>query len=186
MNKILLAIKHDLKVAMKTEIELRKEGAISGTKFDNAVAHKTVSRAIISMIPELRKKPHDTTVDDIYKLLKKYASNERERQLYIQKHIIESDVKGITPSDLKKLVKTKIQELGYSIDTLNIIIAESYLPIGVTEEEIKKFIEENIDLSQFKNKMQAMKPIMEHFKGGDGNIVKRILLTGDFPNESKT
>lgn len=55
-------------------------------------------------------------------------------------------------------------------------IVESYLPQMVTEDDIKSFITNNIDLSTFKNKMQAMKPIMQHFGStADGNIVKSIL-----------
>jgi hypothetical protein len=176
MNKVLKSIKHDLAVAMKIEIELRKEGKTSGDQFDNAIAHKTVSRAIISMIPELNKKPEQATDEDIFRLLKKYVSNERERQLYIQKYLTESDVEGISASELKKLVNEKIKKVGSEIDTLNIIIAENYLPKGPSEEEIINFIKENIDLSQFKNKMQAMGSIMKNFPGCDGNFVKDILL----------
>ena len=176
MNKILLSIKHNLKVAMKIEIELRKEGITSGPKFDEAIANKTVSRAIISMIPDLGVKPEETTVDHIYKLLKKYSSNEKERQLYIDKHITEADVEGLSASELKKLVNKKILELGDKLWTLNVLMAESYLPIGATEEDIKDYIRDHIDLSQFKNKMQAMGPIMKAFPGCDGNFVKNILI----------
>ena len=176
MNNLLKTIKHDLSVAMKIEIELRKQGLTKTSRFDNAVAHKTVSRAIISMIPELGKKPEETTIEDIYKLLKKYIGNEKERQLYIQKHITESDVKDITPSDLKKLVNKEIEELGNEIYTIEISIAEGYLPPGPTEEEIKNYIADSIDLTKFKNKMQAMGPVMKAFPGCDGNFVKSILM----------
>ena len=176
MNEILQKIKDDLKAAMTIEIKLRKNGENDPVKFENAIAHKTVSRAIISMIPELGKKPEETTDEDIYKLLKKYSKNERERQLYIQKHLTESDVEGLKPSELKKLVHKKIQELGNELDILEVVIADSYLPIGVTEEDIKKYIDENIDLSKFKNKMQAMGPLMKQFPNADGNFVKEILL----------
>jgi len=176
MNDLLLAIKHDLKIAMTKEIRLRKEGITSGTKFENAIAHKNVSRAIISMIPELGKKPQDTTVNDIIKLLKKYAKNEKERQLYLDKIITKDDVDDISASNLKKLINEKILELGVKLDTLNILVAESYLPIGVTEEEIKDYISDNIDLTQFKNKIQAMGPLMKAFPGCNGNFIKDILL----------
>ena len=128
------------------------------------------------MIHELGKKPDETTIGDIFKLLKKYAGNEKERQLYIQKHITESDVDGISPSDLKKLVNKEIQDLGDELYTLEIIIAESYLPPQPSTEEIKNYISDNIDFSQFKNKMQAMGGIMKAFPGCDGNFIKDILL----------
>ena len=173
MNELLTKIKLDLKTAMKVEVRAKKEGTEQG--LENAIAHKTVSRAIISMIPQLGKKPEETTEEDIHKLLKKYAANEKERQLYVQKHITEADVDGISPADLKKLVTSKILELGNQLDTLNIIIAESYLPSQVSEEEISTWIKENIDFSTMKNKMQAMGPIMNHFKGADGHVVRNIL-----------
>ena len=55
-------------------------------------------------------------------------------------------------------------------------VVESYIPKGISEEEIKEFIS-TIDFSQFKNKMQAMGIIMKHFGPSvDGNVVKKILM----------
>lgn len=176
MNELLKKIKEDLFTAMKIEILCKKDDLTHTSRFKNAIAHKEVSRAIISMIPELGKKPDETTVEEIQRLIKKYAKNEKERELYIQKHLTESDVEGLNPSELKKLVNKEIEELGTELDTLKIIIAESYLPVGPTEDEIKAFIA-TIDFSQFKNKMQAMGPIMKQFPGADGNFVKNILLS---------
>ncbi len=57
-------------------------------------------------------------------------------------------------------------------------VMEGYLPKQASEDEIRKWIQENIDFSKFKNKMQAMKPIMAHFgSSADGNMVKNILQT---------
>jgi hypothetical protein len=45
-----------------------------------------------------------------------------------------------------------------------------------TREEIVAWIKENIDFSQYKNKMQAMGTIMKHFgKTADGKMVNQIL-----------
>ncbi len=83
-------------------------------------------------------------------------------------------------SVLKKLVKSErelLEKKGETSDSEFIKIIESYLPAMASEEEITKWINENVDFSQFKNKMQAMKPIMQHFgSSADGNTVKRILL----------
>jgi len=177
MNKTLIAIKDDLKRAMKNEVDLRKNGVTEGNIYDDTIAQKTVSRAIISMIPDLGKKPDETTDDDIIKLLKKYISQEKERAIYQYGYLKESDIEGKSPSDVKKLVSKTIQELGVALETTNnIMIALKYLPTQATEEDIIKWINENLDLTQFKNKMQAMGPIMKEFKGCDGNFVKSILL----------
>lgn len=58
----------------------------------------------------------------------------------------------------------------------HIEVLESYLPAEVDDAEILAWIQGNVDFSQFKNKMQAMKPIMTQFAGrADGNRVKKIL-----------
>jgi hypothetical protein len=55
-------------------------------------------------------------------------------------------------------------------------ILESYLPKMATREEIIAWIKENIDFSEYKNKMQAMGAIMKHFgKQADGKLVNMIL-----------
>ena len=55
-------------------------------------------------------------------------------------------------------------------------ILESYLPKMASKEDIRDWIKENIDLSEFKSPNQAMGPIMKHFgKLADGATVKAIL-----------
>ena len=169
-------IRETLKMAMKIEIDCRKDGVISGPIYDMAIDQKTVARAIISMFPEIGKKPDQATDDDTIKLLRKYISQEKERQLYVDKHITQDDIDGIKSSELKRLITKKYQELGDKLTSDKIKFAQAYLPVGPTEEEIGKYIKDNIDFSHFKNKMQAMGPIMKAFPGCDGNFVKNILL----------
>ncbi|RJP75973.1 MAG: hypothetical protein C4522_19770 [Desulfobacteraceae bacterium] len=80
---------------------------------------------------------------------------------------------------LKKLIKSEKEMLeakGISDDSMFIRILEHYLPKLASKDEICEWIRQNIDFSQFKNKMQAMKPIMSYFgSSADGNIVKQIL-----------
>ncbi len=55
-------------------------------------------------------------------------------------------------------------------------IIETYLPRMATEDEIRSWIADNIDFTAYKNKMQAMGPIMAHFGASvDGNRVKQVL-----------
>lgn len=55
-------------------------------------------------------------------------------------------------------------------------ILETYLPKMADREEIVTWIKENIDFSEYKNKMQAMGTIMKHFgKLADGKVVNTIL-----------
>ncbi|MBW1696986.1 MAG: GatB/YqeY domain-containing protein [Deltaproteobacteria bacterium] len=80
---------------------------------------------------------------------------------------------------LKKLLKNEkevLEKRGQKQDSEFIRIVEAYLPRMATEQEIKAWIAENIDFSQLKNKMQAMRPIMQHFgERADGERVKQIL-----------
>lgn len=55
-------------------------------------------------------------------------------------------------------------------------LLQQYLPKMASDEEIAAWIKENVDFTQFKNKMQAVGPVMKHFgKLADGNAVKDIL-----------
>ncbi len=80
---------------------------------------------------------------------------------------------------LKKVIKSEkelLEKKGETSDSGFLRIAGGYLPRMATEEEIAAWVSENVDFSQFKNKMQAMRPIMSHFgSSADGNIVKAIL-----------
>ena len=80
---------------------------------------------------------------------------------------------------LKKLIKSEretIEKRGDSSDSEFVRIVDNYLPKMASAEEIKAWISQNVDFSQLKNKMQAMKPIMQHFgSNADGNDVRKIL-----------
>jgi len=79
---------------------------------------------------------------------------------------------------IKKLIKSEKELLAASgkDDSGFIQVMEGYLPRQASEEEIRSWIAEHIDFSQFNNKMQAMKPIMAQFGSStDGNTVKKIL-----------
>lgn len=92
-----------------------------------------------------------------------------------QKDISDQDVIKI----VKKLIKSEkevLEQSGGGEDNRFIEVARAYLPQMATEDEIKAWISINIDFSAFKNKVQAMGPIMKHFGDrADGNMVKKIL-----------
>lgn len=99
-----------------------------------------------------------------------------EFQRQPEKELTDQQVAGI----IRKLIKSEKELLAASgsEDSGFIEVLEGYLPKQADEEEIRKWIAENIDFSDFNNTMQAMKPIMAHFAGNaDGNTVKKILQT---------
>ncbi|MFV0436596.1 MAG: GatB/YqeY domain-containing protein [Desulfopila sp.] len=79
---------------------------------------------------------------------------------------------------IKKLIKSERELIaaGGKGDEAYIAVLEGYLPRQASEEEIRGWIDANVDFSQYGSKMQAMKPIMAHFgSSADGNTVKKIL-----------
>ena len=97
-----------------------------------------------------------------------------EFQRQVKKELSDQEVQGI----IRKLVKSENELLAKSGDGSSeyLTVLEGYLPKQPTEAEIRKWIDNNIDMADFKNRMQAMKPIMGNFGGAaDGNMVKKIL-----------
>lgn len=79
---------------------------------------------------------------------------------------------------IKKLIKSEKELLAAKGegDSPFMEIMEDYLPQQASEEEIRSWIEANVNFDDFGNKMQAMRPIMAHFGAAvDGNIVKKVL-----------
>jgi uncharacterized protein YqeY len=97
-----------------------------------------------------------------------------EFQRQPKKDISDKEVLGI----IRKLIKSETETLAKSGETSSeyLEVLEAYMPKQPSDAEIREWIAANVDFSQFKNKMQAMKPIMAHFGSmTDGNMVKKIL-----------
>jgi uncharacterized protein YqeY len=93
------------------------------------------------------KQPDEITDNDILDIIRKFAKSE--------KAVLE--LKKEASSDYLELLNT-------------------YLPKMATQEEIRQWIDENLDLSQFKSPMQAMGSVMKHYgKLADGKLVQEIL-----------
>jgi len=79
-------------------------------------------------------------------------------------------IRGLVKSELTVLEVTGREASAY------LQILQSYLPRAADRETIATWIRENVDFSQYKNKMQAMGVIMKHFgKTADGKMVNEIL-----------
>ena len=93
------------------------------------------------------KKPEEITDDDLLGIIRGLAKSE--------KSVLELQQKESSPY-LK--------------------VVESYLPKMISSDEVKAWINENIDFAEYKSPMQAMGTIMKHFgKLADGNMVKGLL-----------
>ena len=129
------------------------------------------------MFPEIDLKPENATDEDTLQLLKKFIFKEKTSELYTQGIFTAETVSALNPNELKTFTKQKITELGNTLTSLNIGIALTYVPKEATESQIREWIIENIDFSNYKNKMQSMRVIIDHFKGADGNLVKNIIMS---------
>ncbi len=90
------------------------------------------------------------------------------------KDLSDDQVAGI----IRKLIKSEKELLAASKneDSGFIGVLEGYLPKQAEEQEIRAWISEHIDFSDYQNRMQAMRPIMAHFGSrADGTMVKNIL-----------
>ncbi|MBE9520960.1 MAG: GatB/YqeY domain-containing protein [Proteobacteria bacterium] len=88
--------------------------------------------------------------------------------------ISDDDLLGV----IRGLVKSEksVLELQNKKSSSYLELLELYLPKMITREEVKDWIKENIDFSQFNSPMQAMGTIMKHYgKLADGNMVKGLL-----------
>jgi uncharacterized protein YqeY len=101
-------------------------------------------------------------------------SGKKTTRLKKPEEITNDDIIGI----IKGLVKSEqtVLEVTRQETSEYLRILQSYLPKMVSREEIINWIKDNIDFSQYKNKMQAVGPVMKHFgKLADGKQVNQIL-----------
>jgi uncharacterized protein YqeY len=91
------------------------------------------------------------------------------------KQIEDEVVLGVIRKLLKSAKETQTHS-GAAEPSAYMRVLESYLPAQATETEIREWIQANVDFSQYRNKMQAMGAIMQHFGGrADGITVRQVL-----------
>ena len=101
-------------------------------------------------------------------------SGKKSTRLKKPEEITNDDIIGI----IKGLIKSELTVLEASRQESSeyLRILQSYLPKMAERDEIITWIKDNIDFSQYKNKMQAIGPVMKHFgKLADGKQVNQIL-----------
>jgi len=79
---------------------------------------------------------------------------------------------------IRKFVKSELTVLEHKKEATSdyLELLNTYLPKMATADEIKEWIQANIDFSQVKSPMQAMGTVMKHYgKLADGRVVQQIL-----------
>ena len=101
-------------------------------------------------------------------------SGKKYTRLKKPEEITDDDILGT----IKRLVKSEqtVLEIKKEETSEYLEILQSYLPATASREEIAAWIKANINFSQYKNKIQAMGPVMKHFgKQAYGKQVNQIL-----------
>ena len=105
-------------------------------------------------------------------------SGKKSTRLKTAEEITDDDIVGIIQGLAKSermVLEAKQEESSEYLRTLQL-----YLPRMAGRAEIIAWINDNIDFSAYKNKMQAMGTIMKHFgKLADGKMVNEILREWD-------
>jgi len=128
---------------------------------------------------------HEQIKKDLMLAMKEKDEGKKNTLRVLMGEFARSDKKELSDDEvinvIKKLVKSERETLrlsGAQNDNRYIEILEAYLPKMATDADIRAFIAEHIDFASYKNKMQAMKDIMNHFEArADGNQVKTILMS---------
>jgi uncharacterized protein YqeY len=127
----------------------------------------------------------DKLKTDLKSAMKEKNVEKKDALRVVMGEMARSDKKAFSDDEiiqiLKKLIKSEkemLEKSGQGETSAFIVNLETYLPQLVSEKEIREWILANVDFSSFKNKMQAMGPIMAHFgSSADGTIVKSVLQT---------
>ena len=119
---------------------------------------------------ELKKAMREKDTDRVGAIRILIGEFQRQREKTLKDEKVIAIVKQLIKSERELLAAAGKENSEF------LAIMEEYLPRQASEEEVKRWIEENIDFSLYKNKMQAMGPVMSHFGSAvDGNIVKKIM-----------
>jgi uncharacterized protein YqeY len=112
----------------------------------------------------------DKLKDDLKTAIKARDEDKKDALRVIMGEMARLDKKQFPDDEiikiLKKLVKSEkemLEKSGRGETSAFIEIIEAYLPQMASADDIRQWISANIDFSAFKNKMQAMGPIMAHW-----------------------
>lgn len=81
---------------------------------------------------------------------------------------------------IKKMIKSEQETLSHSGEESSSYLRflETLVPEMASEDEIRNWIEENIDFSKLKTKPQAIGVVMKHYGlRADGKVVKNIVMS---------
>jgi uncharacterized protein YqeY len=133
-------------------------------------------KSIQEQVTNILQSTRNQDVKNALRIVKAEFQREREktisdgRALKIIRGLIKSEQERIKHIDVFKKGNDKDEAIQY------IHILTGFLPSMVGEETIRDWILDNIDFSDFKKPIMAMKFIMEHFgDSADGGTVRAVI-----------
>ncbi len=139
---------------------------------------KTIQKAINSFLSPAQVKNLKDGVKDALKIVKSEFQREPTKEVSDTRAV--KIIQELINSEKERIDRIDTFKKGGSIDKANgiryIHILTGFIPIQVGEEEIRDWIVENIDFSEYKNPMQAIKFVVEHFgTRTNGGTVKGVI-----------
>ena len=95
--------------------------------------------------------------------------------MLIEKGLVSQSMIARSGKDVNNVIDNNIKMFDNHLTSTYIDMLSTYVPRDPDESEIIEWINDNIDFSKYKNKMQAMKDLNNHFKGTDSKLLSSIL-----------
>jgi uncharacterized protein YqeY len=134
----------------------------------------TIQETVNKTLVETR----DKDVKSALRILKAEFQREKGKEVDDARAI--KIIRGLIKSEDERLGHIDVFKKGGSDDKARgvkyIHILSELLPTMVGEEEVRDWVADNIDFSEFKNPMQAMKFILEHFGTSVDNKTAREVI----------
>ncbi len=115
-----------------------------------------------------RDKEKTNILKVIYGELQRYEKNLSDEQ-------VEDVLRKLINDEKENLERLKKSDIYHQYFSPYLLILEDYAPQQISENEVREWIINNIDFSQFKNKNESIKVVKAQFKNYDGNVIKKII-----------
>jgi len=115
-----------------------------------------------------RNKEKTNILKVIYGELQRHEKNLNDEQ-------VEDVLRKLINDEKENVERLKKSDIYHQYFSPYLLILENYVPQQISEDEVRKWIIDNIDFSQYKNKNESIKVVKTKFKNYDGKIIKKII-----------
>jgi uncharacterized protein YqeY len=136
---------------------------------------KKALRQIKSCYTEYKDKEADITDEIVIKICRKLIAS--EKRCIVMAKIPQSKLASLGKK-VDEYIQSEINRLDSDLVSSSKYIQTimNYIPKEPSDDEIKQWLSDNLDLDSYKNRMMAMKELKAQFPMCDGNKLKTILM----------